>query len=329
MRVLILTAALAALYSPILSFPAKAQSDQIDRRGQSPDGVTVRTTSMRAGPEANYPMVRDVERGDRVNIYGCLNDRSWCDIGYGNDRGWVNGSDLAAEYRGRQESIFNPSGDIGIGTLTFSFGSYWDNHYRERPFYNDRYRWEQYYFQRHQPSWGPRQDRSHWGQRSAVGYTLRRSWIYAGPDYDYPRLFTISYGRQVNIHGCLRDWSWCDISFRSDRGWIPGREIAANYRGRRRSVNMVAPYLGIGILSFRFGNYWDEHYRDRSFYRERDRWERRYNQNYKPNWGPRQDDNRDRDQPRRDERDRSWEEQDRRQPDLRDQMVRPDDPGGP
>jgi len=304
MRTLILTATLAALCAPALAASAQAQSGRDEGREQSPPGVAMRTTIMRAGPEGGYPTVRNVERGGRVNIHGCLNDRSWCDVSYGNDRGWVPGSDLAAEYQGRQESIANLSGSFRIGTLTFSFGDYWANHYRQRPFYSERYRWEQHYFDRYQPNWGPRPGRSYWGDRTATGYTLRRVWMYAGPDYDYPRLRRIGSGRRVDVYGCLRDWSWCDVRYGFDRGWVPGRDIAASYQGRRRSINTIAPYLGIGVLSFMFGTYWDDHYRNRTFYRERDRWEHQYNQNYKPIWGPRQDDDRDdrrRVQPRREE----------------------------
>jgi uncharacterized protein YraI len=299
MRVLILTATLATLCVP--ASPALAQYGQSDRREQSPSVVTARTTSMRAGPEGGYPTVRNVARGNRVNIHGCLDDRSWCDVSYGNDRGWVTGSDLAAEHQGRRESIGSLSGSFRIGTVTFSFGDYWDNNYRQRPFYSERYRWEQHYFDRYQSNWGPRPSRSYWGQRTVTGYMLRQSWLRAGPDYDYPTLRRIGRNTQVSVYGCLRDWSWCDVSYQRDRGWIPGRDIAVSYQGRRRSINTIAPYLGIGVLSFSFGIYWDDHYRNQTFYRERDRWERQYNQNYKPIWGPRQDDGRDRVQPRREE----------------------------
>jgi len=297
----ILTASIATLCFSVLSAPVLAQSDRNDWSDRSQSAVAARATSMRAGPEQGYPTVRNIARGGRVTIHGCLDDRSWCDASYGNDRGWVTGSDFAARYQGRDESISTLSGSFSIGTVTFSFGDYWENYYRQRPFYSERYRWEQHYFDRYQPNWGPRPERSYWGQRTFTGYMLRQSWLRAGPDYDYPSLRRLSRNTQVSVYGCLRDWSWCDVSYRRDRGWVPGRDIAASYQGRRRSINTIAPYLGIGILSFSFGIYWDDHYRDRTFYRERDRWERQYNQNYRPSWGPRQDDGRDRVHPRRDE----------------------------
>jgi len=326
MRKMILTATLAMLCAPVLSSPAMAQYGQYDRREESPLGVTVRAASIHTGPDEGFPQVRRVARDTRVNIYGCLNDRSWCDVSYGNDRGWINGSDLAAEYQGRRESVATLSGSFRIGTVTFSFGDYWENYYRQRPFYNERYRWEEHYFNQYRPTWGPRYGRSYWGDRTTTGYTVRRAWMRTGPDYYYPRLRRIKSGRAVRIYGCLRDWSWCDVSYQYDRGWIPGRDIAVSYQGRRHSVDTIAPRVGIGILSFVFNVYWDNHYRDRDFYRERDRWERQYQQNYRPVWGPRQDnyDDRDPNQPRRDER--QWQEPSQAQPPAHSEESNPPGP---
>ncbi len=32
-----------------------------------------------------------------------------------------------------------------VPTFQFSFGSYWDSHYRGRPFYRERVRWEHHW----------------------------------------------------------------------------------------------------------------------------------------------------------------------------------------
>jgi hypothetical protein len=45
------------------------------------------------------------------------------------------------------------------------------------------------------------------------------------------------------------------------------------------------PYMGLGILAFSFGAYWDDHYRGRPFYADRGRWQQSYTQNYRPAWG--------------------------------------------
>lgn len=120
-------------------------------------------------------------------------------------------------------------------------------------------------------------------QRMTTGYTVRTTVMRAGPDYDYPAVRRVGRNARVDIYGCLRDRSWCDVGYRFDRGWVPGRDLVADYRGRRREISL---YPGIGILSFIFGSYWDSHYRTRSFYAERPRWERRYHDNYQTRWGP-------------------------------------------
>jgi uncharacterized protein YraI len=120
--------------------------------------------------------------------------------------------------------------------------------------------------------------------RTYSGWTVRTTTMRAGPDYAYPPVQRIGGNAQVAIFGCLNDWSWCDVGYRYDRGWVAGRDLVANDRGRRRGISS---YLGIGILSFIFGNYWDSHYRGRSFYNERSRFEQHYYNHYQPHWGPR------------------------------------------
>ncbi len=279
--------ATAALIAGVVFLPGAAQAAT---------AVTVRVTEMRAGPDSEYPTVRDIRDGDRVEIHGCLSDWSWCDAGYGSERGWIAGNALAADYDGRRQTIVQIAPQIGVGVLSFSFGSYWDNNYRGRPFYTERSRWERHYNDRYQ---------THWGPRASSGFTVRSTRMRAGPDYDYPVVQVIRSNRRVDIYGCLNDWSWCDVGYRSDRGWIEGDKLAVDYQNRRRAIIGIGPTIGIGVLSFSFGNYWDNYYRGRPFYGERGRWERHYFDNYKPHWGPRPDrrDDDGRDRNTRDRRD--------------------------
>lgn len=123
--------------------------------------------------------------------------------------------------------------------------------------------------------------------RSTVGYTLRSVRMRAGPDSDYPTVRTIPSNRRVDVYGCLKDWSWCDVGYRNDRGWVVGDYLGADYRGRRQTIVKIGPSLSLGILTFIFGSYWDDHYRSRPFYSQRPSWERHYYDNYRPQWGPR------------------------------------------
>ncbi|MEN3976639.1 hypothetical protein [Emcibacter sp. SYSU 3D8] len=138
--------------------------------------------------------------------------------------------------------------------------------------------------------------------QAATGFTVERTELFAGPDYDYPTIRHIADNRRVEIFGCLNDWSFCDVGYRSERGWVNGRDIVVDYRSRRVRLVDAGPYVGIGFLSFSFGNYWDNHYRGRPFYRERGRWERHYHDHYRSSWGPRRGGH-DRDRHDRDRRD--------------------------
>jgi len=120
--------------------------------------------------------------------------------------------------------------------------------------------------------------------RTMQGYTVGTTRLYAGPLPDYPTVRYVRRGAMVSVHGCLRDWSWCDVTYRANRGWIAGDLLVISYRGRR---SRVAQDLGIGVIAFSFGAYWDSYYRGRDFYRERPRWQATYDSRYRPEWGER------------------------------------------
>ncbi|MFN3508373.1 MAG: SH3 domain-containing protein [Allorhizobium sp.] len=98
--------------------------------------------NMRSGPSTRYPAVIVVPAGSRVDIRGCMSSANWCDVAYAGYRGWVSGSYLQTTYSQRRVQVgpqyYRP---LGIPTVTFSIGRYWDDHYRSRPFYRDRDRW--------------------------------------------------------------------------------------------------------------------------------------------------------------------------------------------
>ena len=110
--------------------------------------------------------------------------------------------------------------------------------------------------------------------RQSQGYAVRSTSVLAGPDRRYPRVIRLRANAGLAVYGCLRDHGWCDVGYQSGRGWVPGGDIVISYRGRRRAVGMG---LGITILGFSFGSYWDNYYRSQPFYAERPRWEHESN----------------------------------------------------
>ncbi len=164
---------------------------------------------------------------------------------------------------------------------------------------------------------------------AAEGYATANVNMRSGPSTAYPAVTVIPAGSPVEIHGCLADVPWCDVSFYNGRGWVAGRYVQTIYQQNRVYVEprYYRP-LGIPTITFEVGNYWDRYYRNRDFYRDRDRWDRRPDRrpDHRPDRIPdRRPDRFDRDRDRFDQdRDRFTPDRDRINPD-RDRFDPPRD----
>ena len=140
--------------------------------------------------------------------------------------------------------------------------------------------------------------------QAAEGYSTANVNMRAGPSTRYPAVAVIPAGSPVEIRGCLSDVNWCDVEFYGGRGWVSGQYVQVLYQQRRIYVGpQYYRPLGIPVIRFSVDNYWDRYYRNRDFYRERDRWSRG------PDYYYRDRDNRDRARDR-DSRDRDWRNRD-------------------
>ena len=109
--------------------------------------------------------------------------------------------------------------------------------------------------------------------QSADGYLNDDVTLRAGPALEYPDIEGLPYGTYVSVQGCTEDWEWCDvIAEQGDRGWVPGDYIDYVYEGQPELVTEYGPRIGIPIVTFSITNYWNTHYHDRPFYRERSTW---------------------------------------------------------
>lgn len=99
--------------------------------------------------------------------------------------------------------------------------------------------------------------------------------LRAGPSTEYPAVNVVPAGYDVRVYGCLSNRSWCDVSYGQQRGWMSSNYLAYVRDGRRYTGERVVGYIGAPVVSFSVGSYWDDHYRGRNFYRDRDRWDRR------------------------------------------------------
>jgi len=103
-------------------------------------------------------------------------------------------------------------------------------------------------------------------------FTMRTVYLRAGPDNSYPLVAQIAPGTPVYVQGCLEDWSWCDVEFANFRGWTWAPYLNYAYQGGRVPLYNYAPSLGIPIVIFSLGPYWDRYYYGRPWYGRRDYW---------------------------------------------------------
>lgn len=106
----------------------------------------------------------------------------------------------------------------------------------------------------------------------ADGYVIGNAYLRAGPDTSYPSVAMLPAGAEVAIEGCVDGWSWCDVATGNDRGWVAGNFLQEEYQGQRVLIPEYGVRIGIPVVSFVFGTYWDDHYRNRSWYGNREHW---------------------------------------------------------
>jgi uncharacterized protein YraI len=104
------------------------------------------------------------------------------------------------------------------------------------------------------------------------GYPVTNVNLRAGPGIYYPVIVVVPTHAPISILGCLGDYTWCDVFFQGNRGWMRSIYLQKWYSGYYYSLRDWAPRLGLRVVSFDIGPYWDSYYRERPFYRDRGRW---------------------------------------------------------
>ncbi|HEY0179864.1 MAG TPA: SH3 domain-containing protein [Dokdonella sp.] len=110
---------------------------------------------------------------------------------------------------------------------------------------------------------------------AAEAYLVDTADLYAGPDVDYPQITSVPGGAPVEVYGCTSGWEWCDVQAGPDRGWVGGDYLQYQYQDRWVVVPTYGARIGIPIVAFALGTYWDAHYRSRPWYGRREEWAHR------------------------------------------------------
>ena len=65
-----------------------------------PNAYPISNVNLRAGPGTDFPVILTVQAQAPISILGCLGDYTWCDVVFGDDRGWMRSIYLSGFYQG-------------------------------------------------------------------------------------------------------------------------------------------------------------------------------------------------------------------------------------
>ena len=102
---------------------------------------TTRHVNLRAGPDSGYPQVAYIGPNQSVYVNGCIDDYRWCDVTAGSNRGWAYSKYIEYLYQDRRLLIYGNGQTLPLPIVSFILGSYWDDNYRNRPFYSRQDNW--------------------------------------------------------------------------------------------------------------------------------------------------------------------------------------------
>jgi uncharacterized protein YraI len=107
---------------------------------------------------------------------------------------------------------------------------------------------------------------------AARGTTTSDVNMRAGPGTEYPAVTTVPENARVNIHGCLSDYGWCDVSWSGDRGWISAQYLDYYYNNRYVYLPDYVDVIDVPVVTFTLSSYWANYYPHRPWYRRLDHW---------------------------------------------------------
>jgi len=102
--------------------------------------------------------------------------------------------------------------------------------------------------------------------------TTRAVSVRAGPDSTYPLVATLAPGTSVSVGGCISAYTWCDVYTGDVRGFVYSSYLTYPYQSYQVPIYAYGPALGLPIITFALGDYWDHYYRGRPFYGRRSYW---------------------------------------------------------
>jgi uncharacterized protein YraI len=105
------------------------------------NAVTTEPADLYAGPDDAYPVVAQLDPNTPIQVMGCLDDWSWCDVTVEAARGWMYSPNITYYYEGGYVPLYSYAPSLGIAVVPFSVDIYWGRYYHDRPWYSRREEW--------------------------------------------------------------------------------------------------------------------------------------------------------------------------------------------
>ena len=105
------------------------------------NAMTTAGVDLYAGPDNAYPVVAQLDPNTPIQVMGCLDDWSWCDVSVQDARGWMYSPDITYQYEGGYVPLYSYAPSLGIAVVPFSVDMYWGRYYHNRPWYGRREEW--------------------------------------------------------------------------------------------------------------------------------------------------------------------------------------------
>ena len=107
---------------------------------------------------------------------------------------------------------------------------------------------------------------------AAPGVVTVSTGLRAGPGPGFPLVDRIPGGSRVNVHGCLKGYAWCDVSWSDDRGWVSSQYLEYLYRNKYVYLPDYVDVVDVPVVPFALGSYWSSYYSGRPWYQRRAYW---------------------------------------------------------
>jgi uncharacterized protein YraI len=101
--------------------------------------------------------------------------------------------------------------------------------------------------------------------------------LRAGPSVEFPVVNRLPSGVPVEVHGCIRQALWCDVSWERERGWVAAQYLDYFYDGRYVDLPSYVDVVDVPVASFVLTSYWSSYYFGRPWYRRHAWWNRHWN----------------------------------------------------